>query len=181
MLYNNNKFTTWTHKNFVSPPVLVVCTSYSGAWKTGLAQELSQHKFKVVDSDIIREKVFGGITDCPIQEAKLTYIMIQVRNYYLMNGYNTIISSCNLTHTYRRFFLWNLPCHIWYKILLHLKCSKKTLVKRRWEAMLAFMELLWEEIDIGLDYMSDVDYILWFSELAIDRNKNIRNILKYMD
>lgn len=159
-------------------PYLLVCTAYSGSGKTTLWNRLQKEQgYVMIDSDIVRGTVLGNKRNDPIEEAKVTKVMIELRDYYLQYWYDTIITGCNVDNEYRKVFLTTWE-EVEWKVLVHLKTSRQVLNDRRGKWVLEFMDSLWQDTDTNLTFMKEITYIQLTSENKEDMDSNVQYISK---
>ena len=161
-------------------PNLIVCTAYVGSGKTTFSGKLVERGYKVVESDRVRDEVLGGILNPPEQEAKVTKAMVELRDHFLLHGYDTIIAACSVNNFYRELFLsTNVPVN--NKMLLFLKTDRKIIEERRGKRGYELIDMLWEDPDPNAPFMQDVKYFEISSNNREDINENIERVLKELE
>lgn len=159
-------------------PSLIVCTGYPGAGKTTIGKRMEAlHGYKMVDSDEVRRGMFpDGRSKTPVNEARVTIAINELRDHYLSHGYNTILTAGSSTEIYRETFLeTKVPTA--NRMLLYLIASREVVKQRRGKRIFEFMDLLWEEPNTAASYMNRVK----FQEIATcsldDMDVNIRTVM----
>jgi predicted kinase len=162
-------------------PNLIVCTGYPGAGKTEFGKKLeAQHGYKMIDSDIVRDKMFPDGTETPTQEAKVTMSIIELRDHYLTNGYDTILTAGSSTNIYRKTFLdTNAPTA--NRMLLYMVAEREVIKQRRGQRTFEFMDLLWEEPDPAAPYLDGVKFVEVSSNNQDEMEDDVRIVLAELE
>lgn len=159
------------------PGDLIVCTGYSGSGKTTFEAELEQHGFRVVNNDDIRYTLFRERLIGPEKEAKVVKLSLEIRDSYLSDGDDVIVTNCSPTNWFRELYLTtSIP--VSRKMLLGFAASKEHIAERRSEGTYEFIDNLWEEPDLKAHFMQGVKYMEIDSRNIESLPRNVNLVLK---
>jgi adenylylsulfate kinase-like enzyme len=155
---------------------LVVCTGYSGSGKTTLGSRMEDYGFKVINNDEIRKELYGpGLVDAE-KEAKVLKASVELMDFTLFHGYDTIITNCSPTNFYRKSYL-STEVPVASKTLVHFLSDKETIERRKGKGAYEFIDSLWEKPELKAPYMKGVKYIRIDSSKDENLDKNVKLVL----